>query len=365
MKRIEEIDKNFKPSEALLKRFPNIRFIDGAKAPAKVYGLHHKGENGVFCRFPEDKLCEMSDGIKQLSYHTAGARIRFRTDSPYVAVKVTLRSGFYMRHMPLSGSSGVDIYVGKGKDSRLVKMCSPITVAQTVYEDGAYLVPSDSEDGVFYDITLTLPLYNGVTEILIGIDREASVYEPKPYTYGTVAFYGSSITQGGCASRSGTSYDGILSRRIDCDIRNLGFSGSAVGEKAMAEYIASLKLAAFVYDYDHNSPDLEHLRETHEPFFKLIRAKQPKLPVLFLSRMNYGTPEEREVSRQRRAVIYETYKRALDGGDENVYFIDGESICKSVERDCCTVDGTHPNDLGFMSMANAVEPCLLKALTKE
>ena len=364
MKRIEEIDKNFKPSEALLKRFPNIRFFDAVNAPTKVYGLHHKGENGVFCRFPEDKLSEMSEGIKQLAYHTAGARIRFRTDSPYVAVKVTLRSGFYMRHMPLSGSSGVDIYVGKGSDSRLVKMCSPITVEQTVYEDGAYLVPSDSIDGKFYDITLTLPLYNGITNILVGIDNEASLLEPEPYTFGTVAFYGSSITQGGCASRSGTSYDGIISRRIDCDIRNLGFSGSAVGETEMAEYIASLDLAAFVYDYDHNSPSVEHLKKTHAPFFKIIRSKHPKIPVLFLSRMNYSTPEEREASRQRREVIFNTYKEALDNGDENVFFIDGETICKKHERDCCTVDGVHPNDLGFMSMANAVEPYLLRALKK-
>ena len=79
----------------------------------------------------------------------------------------------------------------------------------------------------------------------------------------------------------------MISRALDCDYVNLGFWGNAKGEEEMANYIATLKMSAFVYDYDYNAPSAEHLQATHEKMFKIIREKQPNLPIVILSAPKY------------------------------------------------------------------------------
>ena len=165
------------------------------------------------------------------------------------------------------------------------------------------------------------------------------------------------IQQGGCASHPGNAYFNILSRRLDADIVNLGFSSGCKGEEAMAEYLANLDMSVLVYDYDHNADSAEFLKETHERTFKIIRKKQPNLPVIMITAADrkFGIPE-------RRDVIYQTYKNAVISGDNNVYFIDGSTIYAPVGRGLCTVDHIHPNDIGFLMMANAVETVIKKIL---
>lgn len=356
---IERIDKNFAVSAPLVQRFPTVKLYKPEECGAEICGLFHKGEDGLFCRLPLSLLPKLSEGMQSLAYHTAGARLRFRTDSPFVAVKVKLRSAFYMRHMPLSGSAGCDIYVGRGAQSRHIRMCCPVAADKVEYEDGAFVLPPPGiPERVVRDITVTLPLYNGISEIMIGVDRNSAILPPTPYANGRVVFYGSSITQGGCASRSGNSYDQMISRRLDCDIYNLGFSGNARGETEIADFIVGLKQTAFVMDYDHNAPTVAHLADTHEPFFKTVRAALPTLPVIFMSRPNIEVGEGVEDGKLRRAVIRQTYENAVAAGDKNVYFIDGNAVCPPDMREFCFVDGAHPNDLGFMFMAKAVMPYL-------
>ena len=140
---------------------------------------------------------------------------------------------------------------------------------------------------------------------------------------------------------------------------NLGFSGSGKGEKTMAEYISSLDMSAFVMDYDHNSPSVEHLAETHYDFYKTIRNANPTLPIVIMSKSDFAAGYSTNV--ERRAVIFDTYTKAVAEGDKKVYFIDGESVFRGPYENVCTVDGTHPNDMGFALMADAVEYTLKKA----
>ena len=123
----------------------------------------------------------------------------------------------------------------------------------------------------------------------------------------------------------------------------------------MAEYIAGLKMAAFVLDYDHNAPDCGHLKATHSAFLNIIRAKNPSLPVIMLSRPQ-PNPSDEELL--RRDIVKRTRETAAANGDKNVYFIDGTEIMKIFGGDSGTVDGCHPNDLGFYCMAKALEPVL-------
>ena len=141
----------------------------------------------------------------------------------------------------------------------------------------------------------------------------------------------------------------------------MGFSGSARGELEMADYLSALPMSVLVYDYDHNAPDADWLARTHEAFFRRIRANRPTLPVVMLTRPDFDFDP---ASPARREVIRRTFENARASGDKNVYFIDGETLFGAAERQFCTVDGCHPNDLGFYRMADAVEPVLREILEK-
>ena len=214
------------------------------------------------------------------------------------------------------------------------------------------------------DWIIDFPLYGGVENVEIGLKEGSVLLEPKPHKVPhPVLFYGSSITQGGCASRPGNAYTSMLCRTLDAEQINLGFSGSGKGEPAVAEAIASLDLAAFVLDYDHNAPDAEHLKKTHEQFFRIVRKAHPDLPILILSKCNFWGGA---VDRKRRDIIRATYEHAVAEGDRKVRFIDGEILFGTdpVERSWCTVDRCHPNDLGFFRMYQAVLPVLKEVLEK-
>jgi hypothetical protein len=144
------------------------------------------------------------------------------------------------------------------------------------------------------------------------------------------------------------------------DFVNLGFSGSAKGELSMAEYIAGLDMSLSVYDYDHNAPDVEYLRATHQKMYDRIREKHPTIPYVMISRPDYFPNEKESIA--RRQVVVDTYHYAIGKGDQNVYYIDGASIFRGPFEDSCTVDGCHPNDLGFSKMAEAIYPILCRAL---
>jgi len=127
----------------------------------------------------------------------------------------------------------------------------------------------------------------------------------------------------------------------------------------MADYIAGLKMSAFVLDYDHNAPNVEHLKATHEPFFKTIRKANPNLPILILSKPKYYLTDD---DIMRRTIIEQTYKNAVANGDKNVYFIEGNTLMREEIAELGTVDGCHPTDLGFFSMAKRIEPVLKEML---
>lgn len=323
--------------------------------PIEITGFAVK-ERGKFYRLPESIIDKVNDGVTGLATHSAGGCLRFRTDSPQIAVKVTLLYTGGMSHMPLSGQSGIDVYF----DDKFCGSVQPAGSADTEYEGAVCRFPTINGT---CDIRINLPLYNGVSEVSIGIGDNSLIGKPSPYkTEQPMLFYGSSITQGGCASRPGNAYPALLSRWLSASHINLGFSGSARGEKIMAEYIASLDLSVFIMDYDHNAPNAEHLKATHENFFKIIREKNPVLPVVFVSKPDFDANVGE--SSVRRGIIRETYERTLAAGDGNVYFIDGETLFGTRDRLSATVDTCHPNDIGFMSMAETIYPVLKKILNK-
>lgn len=339
---ISKIDKNFAVDKEIDKT--GLTFYDAEETPFEIYGVFREGD--CFRRMPSAVAETVSEGVLGLHHRTAGGRVRFRTDSDKVAISAELHSVTKSAHFSVTGKTGFDLYV----DGAFVKTFVPPAEVEKGYES-LLMVPGD---GV-REICINFPLYSGVKKLYIGLQESAVVYAPTPYKpLKPIVYYGSSITQGGCASRPGRSYQSVLERQLNVDYVNLGFSGNAKGEVEMGEYIKNLPMSVFVYDYDHNAKTVEQLQSTHERMFLQIREANPDLPIVMMNRPKYFLDEK---EKERRAVIETTYQNALARGDQNVYFISNEQLTALCGNEG-TVDGAHPTDFGFASMAEAVYPVL-------
>lgn len=343
---ISSIDKNLKVVCGFDK--PDLRLYDVRQEPFRIYGLYHPETESAFIRMPQEIADKVNPGVSDLVRNTAGGRLRFRTDSCYVALKAVMPSVCHLPHMPLTGTSGFDLYLCENGQAQFYKSFVPPMEMENGYESIIEFPDNRSRD-----ILIHFPLYNEVTSLYIGIQETASLEPGGEYKYQKpILYYGSSITQGGCASRPGNSYQSIISRRFDCDHMNFGFSGSARGETVMMEYLAKLDFSIFVMDYDHNAPNVEHLQATYKPAYEIIRKSNPDKPIVMISKPDTDFNDKNTIN--RRSTIYSVYMEAIASGDENVYFIDGYSLFGGENRDCCTVDSCHPNDLGFCRMADAI-----------
>ena len=344
MKSITDVDKNLAVNDVIEK--DGIEFYRMPQAPFSLHGVYY--ENGAFRRIPTDVAERTSEGVVVLHTHTAGGRVRFCTDSPFVAIKTHQSVISRMPHFAITGTASFDMYTRiDGGDYRFFGTFVPPYDVQDGYESRL-----DFGERRMREITINFPLYSNVEELLIGLDKGSVVEAPAPYINDKpIVYYGSSITQGGCASRAGNAYPSRISRMLDCDYINLGFSGSAKGEPAIVEHMASMDMGMFVLDYDHNAPSKEHLRATHKPLFDAIRKTHPDIPILMLSTTTVSRYFDNRD--ERRQIIYDTYESAVKHGDKNVYFMAGTDIFQE-EVIGATVEGCHPGDLGFYLMANAI-----------
>jgi len=325
-----------------------------------IGGITHPDDNcGEFYRLDASKKDVYSEQNRFLASCTAGAQVRLNTDADSVIIKIWLRSAITgMNHFTNRGVYGLDMLVGAGNNRRYVGAPMQTFAESSTYNEGVLNLPKGEKE-----VLINLPLYGGLTKMAIGFPAGAKIAKPADRTVkDPVCFYGSSITQGGCVSRPGNMYSHILCRALDADCMNLGFSGSAMGEQSVAEYIGTRKISAFVMDYDFNSPTAETLRQTHEPFFQTVRKAHPDVPVIFVTHPYYY--EENENDRKRKDVIRATYENAIASGDQNVYFVDSETFFPLEMRDLYAVDILHPNDLGHFMMAKAIYPALANALKK-
>lgn len=337
------IDSNFKIETKIQQ--DDLRFYDPRQKPFQICGVFY--ENGKFRRLPESVAEATSPGVLRLHSQTAGGRIRFQTDSPYVAIYAKMSGISRMSHFPMSGTAGFDLYAkAEGEEERFINSFVPPYDITDGFES---IIRFDTPK--MREITINMPLYSGVDMVYIGLQEGAKILPPKPYKpIKPIVYYGSSITQGGCASRPGSAYESTICRRLGVDYVNLGFSGNAKGEQTVADYIAGLDMSVFVYDYDYNAPTVEHLQITHDKMFQTIRAAHPEIPIVMMSRPKVYL-NDAEV--QRREIVRTTYQNAKDRGDENVYFISGAELMAYAGNEG-TVDGVHPTDLGFASMAQVL-----------
>ncbi len=313
-------------------------------------------------RLPAKAEAVVRAPVWRFSHDSAGLRYRFVTDAPFIRARWKLRNPerLAMPHMPATGVSGLDLYVRDAGEWRWLAVGrpeSPTLNERTLVRN----LGSGKREYMLY-----LPLYNGVESVEIGLPEGATL-EAAPDRYAArkpIVFYGTSILQGGCASRPGMAYPSIIGRTLDWPIINLGFSGNGKTETELAELLAELDPAAFVLD---SLPNLEvaQAQERVEPFIKLLRAKHPQTPIVLVENINYTDAGMIAARRTRVAEINGHLRKLHDrlkaAGDKRIHYVHASQLLGGDGED--TVDGSHPTDLGFSRMAQGITPIVREALT--
>lgn len=328
-----------------------VTWHDVRKPPFDIYGLYNPTTEEWFHRLPMDVAAASSPAIEKLSQECAGGRVRFATDSAFIAIRVKFRVVGRSSHLPLVSSAGFDLYLDDDFGSRYVKeFRMPHDMADS-YEQ---IIQMKNRPGV-HSYTINFPVHSVVETLEVGLDPACQLLPGKKYRdLDPIIFYGSSIVHGTAASRPGYIYENYVCRMLDMDYVNLGFSGNAKGEQPLNEYMADMPMSVFVCDYDHNAPSPEYLEETHHRIYETIRKKNPTVPFIMITRPNYFTNPNTEDTLQRRDVVMRSYLKARATGDKNVYFIDGTAFFADAQVYNYTMDHIHPNDTGFMKMGETI-----------
>jgi len=329
----------------IVKYADNLRYFEIREVPEiRILGVIPSADGKGWVRIPEHIVEPINPSITRESRVLSGGRIRFVTDSDYISLKCYDMMSRVNSTMSQIGSSGFDVYMKRtGKYVHVGNFAPPITSGGSFAGIIDTTLPKGRKE-----ITINFPLFNYFTDLYIGLDKSSTIAEHSPYTYEKpVLFYGSSVTHGGAASRPGLAYPSIISRRYDTNFINLGLSGNCKAEDPIVDYLCSFDPSVFVLDYDYNAPSCDYLEATHEKLYLKYRAAHPDTPVIMISKPN-GSAGDRA-----RDIIFKTYINAFNRG-EKVIFIDGQTLFGSHGHDDCTVDGCHPNDLGFMRMADVI-----------
>ena len=327
-----------------------------------------EGQGWKETKAPFDRLPAKAEGVVRppvwgLSRNSAGLAVRFRSDSPSIHCRWTLTGGnLALPHMPATGVSGVDLYVKTDDGTwRWLAVGRP---TQTPTNEAALVsnLPAGERDYCLY-----LPLYNGVSQVEIGIAKDKSIAKlPRDEKHSRpIVYWGTSITQGGCASRPGMVHTAILSRRLDRPAINLGFSGNGKMEPEVAALMAEIDAEVFVIDCLPNMTAAE-VAERIEPLVAIVRKSRPTTPILLVEDRTYTDAhllaDKRRRNDESRVQLRKAYDKLSAAGDGNLYYLAGEDLLG--DDDEATVDGSHPTDLGFMRMADAFEKVLRPLLTK-
>jgi lysophospholipase L1-like esterase len=331
---------------------PALRWLQIPNPHLEVNGLPWFAENGgELSRLPIKLKETFRKPVWNLAQEPSGGRIRFRTNSTTLAIRLEYPHGPNMTNMHAFGQTGVDLYVNNvywgtaiaGRDSK----------PELVQKHSFY----EAQQRVDREMTLYLPLYAPVKVLGIGVDSNAEIQASNPFALNKpIVFYGTSITQGGCASRSGMSYEAILGRRLNVDFINLGFSGNGIGEPEMAGVVASLDAAAFVLDFAHNNPTLESLKRAYDPFIATIRREHPQTPILLVTPIYDAHLESwapRPLLDEMRTLIRQVGAERIAAGDMNLQLVEGTDLLGPSQGDSF-VDGAHPNDLGLEAIAEGL-----------
>jgi len=325
-------------------------WFDGQTLP--IEGRAFSDTESYYDRLPARAKATVPSSVWGLSHHSAGLALRFVSNADTFKVRWAVRNGnLAMAHMPATGVSGVDVYRRTPEGWRFVKNGRPAAITNTVDVSLA----ANSECLVY------LPLYNGTAMIEVGVPKGKTLTPPPPRASGItkpVAFYGTSITHGGCASRPGLAFTAIAGRMLDAPVVNLGFSGSGKMEMALCDLLTQIDASVYVLDCLWNMND-DLVRERAEPFIRALREKRPDTPILLAEDCNvFG---QAPTSKARILLsIYQKLKAEDAAKWSKLHYLEAKDMLGHDGEG--TVDGCHPNDLGMMRQGTVFGQALQKIL---
>lgn len=358
---ISKIDINLASGEV----DENIEWISSHDERFSVHGVFFSEKDNLYMRVP-DEISEATgnSAIRTLARMTSGGRIRFITNSQFIAINASLPAVRPAPHMPLTLTHGFSVYA----DGLFKKRYSPKTntlleVKEFGMEKRICFAEKKEIDETRKErlIEIYFPLYGGVSQLHIGVApgsivKKAPDYERKK----PLLFYGSSITQGACVSRPGNDYVSMLARKFNSDYINLGFSGNGNAEDAMIDYITSIDASLYAFDYNMYASRKERILPPHFSIYERIREKHPDALILLHDKPGCDFEPDPE----REEIIRSTYEKAVKLGDELVCYIPPKALLGEGDRDCCMVDNSHPNDLGAWRMANTIYNTICEKISK-
>ena len=311
-----------------------------------------------------DRLPARAKGVVRpevwdLSLCSAGLCVRFVTDAPAIHARWSLRfEELALPHMAATGVSGLDLYVRSEARWRWLAVAKPLAFPdneQPLVEG----VPAQRRAYCLY-----LPLYNGVTQVDIGVPEGATVEPfPRPTPNAPIVFYGTSITQGGCASRPGRVHTAIIGRNLDRPVINLGFSGNGRMEPELADLLAELDPCIYVLDPLPNM-EADEVRERIPIAVHRLRQTRPRTPIVLVEDRTYAdafmlSPRALR-NKGNRGALRDAYGSLVAAKVPGIHYLHGDELLGNDNE--ATVDGSHPTDLGFARQANAMQPLLASLL---
>jgi len=338
----------------------DIQWYDAIEFPIEGQGWQTTAH--PYDRLPASAESLVRPKVWELAQNSAGLSISFTTNSPEIQLRWTTRFNNSMPHMTDIGIKGFDLYCWSENDNNW-KWAGSAKGWNAGPRFQAKVV--EKMDRTAKRFKLYFPLYDAPDSLEIGIDSRATI---QPYSQHyvlnkPVVFYGTSITQGGCASRPGLAYPAIIGRELNIPTINLGFSGNGNMEIALAHLLADIDAACYVLD---NLPNMtpEMVAERAIPFVNYLRAKHPTTPVILvataLTANAWLTDSTRIILEQKNTNLAKAYETLRQSQKSPIYLLRPEDLKSSNNEG--TVDGTHLNDLGFVRFAERLLPTIRKAL---
>ena len=328
----------------------SLQVLQGQAWPSEVKSFYD--------RLPAKAEAIVRKPVWDLSRNSAGLQLRFQTNADEIIVKYMVSSQHQMPHMPATGASGIDLYA-KTIDGKWSWAAGKYAFGDTIVYRFSNLSTND-QHVKDHEYNLYLPLYNSVKWMEISYPKQCSFKPLKTTTEKPIVVYGTSIAQGGCASRPGLAWTNILQRKLNRPIINLAFSGNGRLENEIMDMISGIDANLFVLDCLPNLTGAYVSNgELHKRLVNAVvglQAKKPGIPILLAEHDGYTdegmNPVRRKDYQEPNKVLTEVIDSLWQAGVKNIYRLSKEAINQDIES---TVDGTHPNDIGMMHYADAYE----------
>ncbi len=352
-----------KKSIAILLLFISVAaFADEKKfnfTPARDLTLIGKAtdDGPFFHRVDTARYSDMPEGVKRLFTQSAGLAIHFVTNSTEIKARWEVSERGQGANMSPIMQKGLDLYIKRDRIWQYAGVGSPRG------NSTESTLVANMEEGE-KECLLYLPLYDETKSLQIGVEEGSYIKKGKRPFNGKIVVYGSSITQGASASRPGMAYPSILSRKSGYQFINMGLSGRGKMEASVGRMLADIEnVDAFILDCIPN-PSPEEITGRMAEFIGILRAKHPEVPIIVIQSIvretgNFNMKARETVARQNIAAA-EQVKALLEAGDKNLYMIEEDDFIGTDHEG--TIDGTHPNDIGFARMLEKFEPALTEIL---